>query len=495
MIFTVSAKVSRDIKKRYGKDSQVLYPALIETKGSLERLPKKVLALRNKSKLLLLQVGNLHSQKRQTLSLEALKGLQKVEPTASIIFVGDGPDRRYLESLSEELGLSKRVFFAGFVPQGKIGAYYEVCDLNLLPAVAESFSTTPLEALSHTKISVISGETGVLEIISNFVLTSNINPDDFMRKISSFIKKRELFAMKAREGRTFVVRELTWEKYCMQFFDAVNKLQPREVSAGVYDKKYYRLHYANATEPLLKERKVRLERALKFAKIAPNLNVLDLGCGNGELSVMFAKKGAKVWGVDYSKEAVVLAKERRKKLPARTAKNIHFAQMDAKRLAFDDNFFDQIICLDVFEHIYPRQLRKIILEMKRVVRPRGIIVVETSPNSFYLKPFSLAAKKVLGIKRFESDQYHINVFNYFRFKTTLQSLGGRVDIGLYNDGHQFFSSRLETAKKIPSWIKLIAGMVDFAFENPFSEKIILSTPLKIFLAHDLWGVVHIRKKV
>jgi len=45
---------------------------------------------------------------------------------------------------------------------------------------------------------------------------------------------------------------------------------------------------------------------------------------------------------------------------------------------------------------------------------------------------------------------------------------------------------------IPGWVKFAAKLVDYLFENPISEKIILLSPLKIFLAHDLWAVVKLK---
>ena len=40
-----------------------------------------------------------------------------------------------------------------------------------------------------------------------------------------------------------------------------------------------------------------------------NKHVLDVGCGTGLFSYMAAKKGAKVIGIDYSKEAITIAKK------------------------------------------------------------------------------------------------------------------------------------------------------------------------------------------
>ncbi len=38
-----------------------------------------------------------------------------------------------------------------------------------------------------------------------------------------------------------------------------------------------------------------------------NKSVLDVGCGTGLFSYMIAKKGAKVTGIDYAKQAITIA--------------------------------------------------------------------------------------------------------------------------------------------------------------------------------------------
>ena len=144
----------------------------------------------------------------------------------------------------------------------------------------------------------------------------------------------------------------------------------------------------------------------------------------------------------------------------------------------------------VLEHLHDPE--KALREIKRVVKRGGRVVVETSPNQLFIVPMAFLARKLLG-RGFESDEYHINLYNYFRFKKNLNGLGGQVWVDLVNDGHQFFSSRISKNKFIPGWMKIFAKIVDFVHENPMSEFIILNTPLKIFLAHDLWGVVRIKK--
>ncbi|MES1025261.1 class I SAM-dependent methyltransferase [Gloeocapsa sp. BRSZ] len=93
--------------------------------------------------------------------------------------------------------------------------------------------------------------------------------------------------------------------------------------------------------------------------------LLDLGCGAGENSVYFAKKGAKCVAADYSpgmvEVALKLAETNKVKIQGRT--------MNAIALDCPDNTFDIVYASNLLHHI-PNP-RAAIREMHRVLKPGG----------------------------------------------------------------------------------------------------------------------------
>jgi len=403
---------------------------------------------------------------------------------ARLTFVGVGPQEQNLKSKAGDLKLDDRVDFAGFIRNDRLRFYYRKCDLILAPGKNETFSAVPLEGLKYAKLSIISKDCGLKEVIPNYAIFVKSTVDDFYRKIVEFSRRKEFYIKKAKEGKRWVEENLGWDKYAKKF---VSLIKTKEVDADFYNTKYFDIHHKNPNSIYLsRERQKRIETAINFLDLETSNIVLDLGCGNGEVSERIAPKVDRVIGIDYSGYAVKLAKNRR-------IKNAEFFKMDACSLKFPDNYFDRIVCLDVIEHISPIKLEIVFKEVKRVLKPGGVLVVETSPNSFYLSPFSFLAKKFLGIKSFEYEQYHLNIFNYFKFRNLFEDFGGIKKITLTNDGHFYFSSRIVKNKRIPKWIKFLAVIVDYFFENPVFEKIVLATFLKIFFAHDLWAVIRLNK--
>lgn len=88
--------------------------------------------------------------------------------------------------------------------------------------------------------------------------------------------------------------------------------------------------------------------------------VLDVGCGDGQVSRLAAKMGAEVVGIDPTWNCVSVAHERGGGV---------FARAGAAQLPFADATFDAVVACLVFEHI--RDVDSAIAEVSRVLQPGG----------------------------------------------------------------------------------------------------------------------------
>ena len=89
--------------------------------------------------------------------------------------------------------------------------------------------------------------------------------------------------------------------------------------------------------------------------------VLDLGCGDGQISRLLAGSGAQVVGVDPTWNQIRVAHER--------GGGAAFARSEAAELPFADGSFDAVVACLVFEHI--DDVDGAIAEVARVLRPGG----------------------------------------------------------------------------------------------------------------------------
>ncbi|MFC1739681.1 class I SAM-dependent methyltransferase [Planctomycetota bacterium] len=112
--------------------------------------------------------------------------------------------------------------------------------------------------------------------------------------------------------------------------------------------------------------------------------VLDAGCGTGIYSEFYLQKGMKVFGIDFSEEAIAKIKE--VNMPG------HYQVSSLSKIPFDSSFFDLTHCFSVLYHIVDdSEWQKALKELCRVTRKNGLLLLRIEwidyekQISFYLK--------------------------------------------------------------------------------------------------------------
>jgi O-antigen biosynthesis protein len=99
--------------------------------------------------------------------------------------------------------------------------------------------------------------------------------------------------------------------------------------------------------------------------------VLDAGCGMAYGTALLAASGAgETVGVDLAEEVLDHVREQ---MP----NGVVLLQGDVRRLPFDDDTFDLVVCFEVIEHV--SEPGEVLDELRRVLAPGGVLVI-SSPN-------------------------------------------------------------------------------------------------------------------
>jgi demethylmenaquinone methyltransferase/2-methoxy-6-polyprenyl-1,4-benzoquinol methylase len=112
------------------------------------------------------------------------------------------------------------------------------------------------------------------------------------------------------------------------------------------------------------------EKVVKRVPLEPGSNILDVCTGTGDIAIYLARtpnKDYKVTGLDFSENMLKIAQKK-----AAGFDNINFVQGDALNLPFEDESFDA--CFVGYGLRNLENLRKGILEMKRVTKKGGYVV-------------------------------------------------------------------------------------------------------------------------
>jgi len=119
-------------------------------------------------------------------------------------------------------------------------------------------------------------------------------------------------------------------------------------------------------------------RVIREAGLPVGALVVDACCGTGDLSLAFARSGARVLGVDFTPEMLVRARDKRGGLPS------GFVHGDALRLPVRDRSVDASCVAFGIRNVVDRGAG--LRELARVVRPGGrVLVLEFSMPSGRLR--------------------------------------------------------------------------------------------------------------
>jgi glycosyltransferase involved in cell wall biosynthesis len=121
---------------------------------------------------LLLCVARLAPQKGVDTAIRALPSI----PDATLLVLGEGPERTRLEELARELGVSDRVLMPGRV--GDVAALYRRCNVVVHPARWEGFGLAMLEGMLAGRPIVAAHAGSAPELVADGMTGLLFPPDD-----------------------------------------------------------------------------------------------------------------------------------------------------------------------------------------------------------------------------------------------------------------------------------------------------------------------------
>lgn len=134
---------------------------------------------------LLLCVARLAPQKGVDVAIRSLVAL----PDATLLVLGEGPERGQLEALARELGVAGRLLMPGRV--GDIAALYRRCDVVVHPARWEGFGLAMLEGMLAARPVIAARAGSAPELVADGATGLLFPPDDpeaLARNVAAVLK-------------------------------------------------------------------------------------------------------------------------------------------------------------------------------------------------------------------------------------------------------------------------------------------------------------------
>jgi len=160
--------------------------------------------------------------------------------------------------------------------------------------------------------------------------------------------------------------------------------------------------------------------------LKPGIEVLDIGCNNGNLSLFMATEGCNVLGIDIARNAIDLA------LNSANYYNIHnvkFKSIDFLREWNKAQSFDFVLCSHILEHI-PNDAA-FLKHIQQSLKPKGVLLLltPTKYSSFYI-----VNKSIKGYVQFDKEVGHLRRYTKREISTLIANAGFKINKVVFLDG-------------------------------------------------------------
>lgn len=152
----------------------------------------------------------------------------------------------------------------------------------------------------------------------------------------------------------------------------------------------------------------------KNSNLGEGKRILEIGCGNGTGTKLIKKyfKPGEIEAIDLDPKMIALAEKNNKDPKTR------FRVGDASQLPYPDNSFDAVFDYGIIHHIADWQTA--LKELKRVVKPRGTLILEDLSKETFQTRFGRHFRKHV-------DHPYQEMHTQKEFREQLQKLGLKIN--------------------------------------------------------------------
>lgn len=221
---------------------------------------------------------------------------------------------------------------------------------------------------------------------------------------------------------------------------------------GYFDYKFNPTHRIGLTN--------YLRENLIYKLVNPTINdvVLDAGCASGRQAFKLADKINRGYGTDIAEKFIEAANQYKAEVGV---DNLEFLVARVEQLPFENDFFDKVICAEVLEHVFDKDIA--LAELKRILKKDGKLII-TVPNLNADGTLWGRFLRFIGIRKF----IPLDLFSHDEVKK-------------HGDAHV----REFTKKSLINWVESQGFTVDYAttvsfIDGPgfdFLMKIVLHLPI------------------
>lgn len=171
------------------------------------------------------------------------------------------------------------------------------------------------------------------------------------------------------------------------------------------------------------------------------LDVLDFGCGGGELMSRLSRLGHRTVGLDFDDKALAACRSRGLNV-------VPASELDG----FEPSRFDIVACMNVIEHVPDPSA--LLQQLKRLLKPSGVLLIET-PNAK-----SLLARRLGASWRGLETPRHLNIFSTSGLITLLDANGFSIQRERFVPCADFMARSSDIASATKRNLRILGPLID-----------------------------------
>lgn len=165
-------------------------------------------------------VGRLVEKKGISTLLAALSKLTAEFPRLRLTIVGDGPEKKTLEQLAGQLGISGQVHFTGGLPNKEVPDYYRAARIAIVPSIIardgdqEGLGLVAVEALGCGCATIVSDLPALRDVVTdgeNGLVFRSGDAADLASQIRKLLTDPCLLSGLIERGRPSVISKFDWQ--------------------------------------------------------------------------------------------------------------------------------------------------------------------------------------------------------------------------------------------------------------------------------------------
>ena len=171
-------------------------------------------------------VGRMVPEKGVQVLIQSIPEILPQYKDVKFVIVGGG-DRTHLVKLAEELGVSDRVNFTGYVDDETLVKIYRVADVAVYPSLYEPFGIVALEAMVAKVPVVVTDVGGLREVVDHGINGLTIwadNPDSLAWAILQILKNPYSAKQMTENAYRKVTEQFNWDKIAGETLDVYERV-------------------------------------------------------------------------------------------------------------------------------------------------------------------------------------------------------------------------------------------------------------------------------